>query len=128
MLCTPPLLDPSAPVLPTQDYLSPHLVYPTRVSSLPHLPPPPIQHPVRDEQVPPEEVLCEIVKGAIFGAEAVCGCDAGDAGEFVHVLGLEVKLGTRRDGDGGWERGWPGGWGGRGGGGRGVRKAGRKGG
>lgn len=42
---------------------------------------------MRNEEVPFEKILCKIVEGAVLGAETVGGGDAGDAGEFVHVLG-----------------------------------------
>ena len=39
-----------------------------------------------NEEIALEEVLCEVVKGAVFGAETVSSSDAGDTGKLVHVL------------------------------------------
>lgn len=38
-----------------------------------------------DKEVFAEEIRGEIVEWDILGAQTVGGCDAGDAGEFVHV-------------------------------------------
>ena len=45
-----------------------------------------VPHAVRDEKVLLEEILREVVKGFVVGAQAIGRRDAGDAGEFVHVL------------------------------------------
>ena len=60
-----------------------------------------VQHAVRDQEVFLEEILGEVVESLVVGTHAIGGRNAGDAGEFVHVLyRVSYELLGERDGFG----------------------------
>ena len=58
--------------------------------------PTPINHPVADQEILLEQILCEIVELLVFCVKSVRGGDAGDAGHFVHILSWLVLFPLHR--------------------------------